>query len=398
MIPEIDSQIGIRVYSTDFPGTGGTIRNTPSDFDVSEVISKRAIMSLSSKGDYCVYKLKKRRIDTTHALDDVFRRTRIRLKSLGLKDALASTTQYVCAKRKDKPIDDLKTDKYELVYIGSTERPLSKREMVGNRFTIKIQDCSDTLKSFCEYDEILNFYGYQRFGSKRPVTHLIGKALVQQDFDHAVRLVLAFTSPYDSAENTEIRDKLQDPNNYAKYLDQVPSKMDIERIILKEMINHSNAYRALRALPISLRRFFVQSFQAFLFNVSLSDAYSAGEDLFEPKQGDICFDSKGVINKMFYHDSQKLAMPFVGYAYYKKTRFNSYILNTLKEQGVSPKSFFVTKMQEISSEGGFRQTRISCTNSHVQDDTVRFTLSRGSFATIVLREIIKPTDPILAGF
>ena len=41
---------------------------------------------------------------------------------------------------------------------------------------------------------ILNFYGYQRFGSKRPVTHLIGKAILQRDFKKAVELILSFTS------------------------------------------------------------------------------------------------------------------------------------------------------------------------------------------------------------
>ena len=398
MIPEIDSQIGIGVYSTNFVGTGGRIRNTPDDFEVSEVLSVKAIKMLGSKGDYSVYKLKKRRIDTTHALSDIFKRTHMRLKALGLKDALATTTQYVYTKRKGKPIEDFETDKYHLSYIGSIEKPISKREMVGNRFTIKIQDCSNVLESFCEHGKILNFYGYQRFGSKRPVTHLVGKSLVQQNFDRAVHLILSFTSQYDSAENTEIRDKLKDPNNYAKYFDQVPVQMDTERIVLKEMINHGNACRAIHAIPISLRRFFVQSFQAFLFNHSLSNAHIAGEELFEPKQGDICFDSTGKIDKMFYKDVQSLALPFVGYAYYKKTRFNPYILDVLKEQEVSPKDFFIKSMQEISSEGGFRQTRINCTNYNVQNDTVRFTLSRGSFATIILREIIKPMDPITAGF
>ena len=43
--------------------------------------------------------------------------------------------------------------------------------------------------SFIEHNHILNFYGYQRFGSKRPVTHLIGKAILQRDFDMAVDLI-----------------------------------------------------------------------------------------------------------------------------------------------------------------------------------------------------------------
>ena len=55
-------------------------------------------------------------------------------------------------------------------------------------------------------------------------------------------------------------------------------------------------------------------------------------------------------------------------------------------------------MQEISSEGGFRNSSIKCEDYMVEDDTVSFSLSRGSFATIILREIIKPENQLAAGF
>ena len=55
-------------------------------------------------------------------------------------------------------------------------------------------------------------------------------------------------------------------------------------------------------------------------------------------------------------------------------------------------------MQEVSNEGGFRQATIHCYDYSSHENTIEFSLSRGSFATIVLREIMKPTDPIEAGF
>ena len=55
-------------------------------------------------------------------------------------------------------------------------------------------------------------------------------------------------------------------------------------------------------------------------------------------------------------------------------------------------------MQEVSNEGGFRQAVISCSDYSSKDNIVEFTLSRGSFATILLREIMKPGDPLDAGF
>ena len=55
-------------------------------------------------------------------------------------------------------------------------------------------------------------------------------------------------------------------------------------------------------------------------------------------------------------------------------------------------------MQEISNEGGFRNASVKCDDYSIIDNVVSFSLSRGSFATIVLREIIKPENPLMSGF
>jgi len=398
VIPNLDSQIGITVYSTEFNGIGGTIRVDPKDFQVTEVISQRAQNSINDQEGYAVYKLKKKKIDTNHALSDVYRKKGIRLKSLGLKDASAITEQFVCSGNKGRVIENFSTDKYSLEKIGFVKKPLSKKDMISNHFKIKISDCSNGLSSFSGYDKILNFYGYQRFGSKRPVTHLIGKAILQRDFSKAVELILSFTSPYDSKENTEIREKLSDKENYEKYFDQVPHQMDIERIVLKEMIEHGDALRAIRSIQISLRRFYINAYQSFLFNQSLSSAFSDGENLFEAQPSDVCFDFHGIIGKYVKGLDQRLALPFVGYSYYKKTRFDYQISKILEQEEIAPKDFFIKEMQEVSSEGGFRQAAIHCSDYSSNEITVEFSLSRGSFATILLREIMKPKDPLLAGF
>jgi tRNA pseudouridine13 synthase len=383
VIPKIDSQIGISIYSTKFEGTGGKIRNTSDDFEVSEVISEKSLKLILEQSDYAVYKLKKKNIDTNHALSDIFRKKGLRLKALGLKDASASTEQFVCSNNKGRSIDDFISSKYSLKKIGYVKKPLSKKDMIGNHFKIKIADCKDTLSEFQEQDKILNFYGYQRFGSKRAVTHLIGKAILQRDFEKAVELILSFMSPFDSKENNEIREKLIDKSNFEKYC---------------EMIDSGDSQKSIRRVPLSLRRFYIQAYQSFLFNHTLSSAFLDGENLFESKEGDVCFDLKGIIGKYLKGADQLLAIPFVGYSYYKKTRFDYQISKILEYEEISPKDFFIKEMQEVSNEGGFRQAAMSCSNYSTEDNTLEFTLSRGSFATILLREIIKPQDPLNSGF
>ena len=398
MIPKIDSQIGITVYSTDFDGIGGQIRKDPEDFEVSEIISKKSLNAIKDQEGYAVFKLKKRKIDTNHALSDIFKKKGLRLKALGLKDATAITEQFVCSNNRAKSVESFTTERYSLQKIGHVVKPLSKKDMVGNHFKIKISDCETRLSEFVDYGKILNFYGYQRFGSKRPVTHLIGKTILQKDFKKAIDLIVSFTSSYDSKENTEIREKLVDKINYKQYFDTIPSQMDIERLVIHNMIEYDDEQKAIRAIPLSLRRFYVQAYQSYLFNHSLSLAFSNGENLFESQEGDVCYDQNGNIGKHVNGLDQSLALPFIGYSYYKKTRFDYYISKILESEEIAPKDFFIKEMQEVSNEGGFRQAAIQCSDYSNHGTTVEFSLSRGSFATIVLREIMKPHDPIIAGF
>jgi len=266
VIPKIDSEIGILAYTTNFPGCGGTIRKLKEDFVVSELITEKANSKICSDSGFAVYKLQKKGIDTTHALNEIFKKHGIRLKSLGLKDASAVTEQFVFTTYKTNQHSEINESKYSLKKVGFTDKVLSKKEMIGNHFRIKIDGASNELAKFNEFDKILNFYGYQRFGSRRPVTHRIGRSLIQKDLAGAVDLLLSFTSEYDKDENTKLRELMNDKSKYPEALQILPKGMDLEKIALKEMIEHDDPVKALRALPLSIRRFFVQAYQSYIFN------------------------------------------------------------------------------------------------------------------------------------
>ena len=398
MIPKIDSKIGITVFTTKFPGCGGKIKKQNEDFIVSELISEKAYSKICKDHGFAVYKLKKNGIDTTHALNEIFRKHGVRLKSLGLKDASAVTEQFVCTTNKTKRYVEINEPKYNIKKIGFTDKPLSKKEMIGNHFQIKIDGASKELAKFNEPDKILNFYGYQRFGSRRPVNHLIGKSLMQKDFASAVDLLLSYSSEYDKAENTKLRKIMSDKSRFPEAFKILPRSMDLERIALREMIEHDAPVRALRALPLQIRRFFVQSYQSYIFNKTLSMAFESGEQLFSPQINDVCYDKNGNLGKFENDPLQRLSIPFVGYSYYKKTRFHNYIEKIMRDEEITHKDFFSKEMQEISNEGGFRNSSVKCDDYNVKNNVISFSLSRGSFATIILREIIKPENPLISGF
>lgn len=399
MIPNLDKLIGISTYCTKSNGIGGRIKSSPEQFFVSEILRPRSLDKISSSGSYTVYKLKKQGIDTNHALSDIFTKYGLRLKALGLKDANATTVQYVCDMTTGRSTNTLVTNRYTLEKIGLLQKPLTKKDMIGNHFKIKIEDADFTkISGFSEQDKILNFFGYQRFGSRRPVSHLIGKAILQKNFEHAIDTLLSYTSEYDLPHNNRIREMLKDRSNYSKIFNEVPPQMDIERIVLDEMINHGNSLKALRAIPIQLRRFFVEAFQSFVFNQTVSMAYEFGENLLQPQSGDVCFDKDYNLGRFENDPEQRLTIPLVGYSYSKKNRFDNFISQILVDQQITPKDFFIKEMQEASEEGGFRQVTMRCNDFSIKEPYVEFTLSRGSYATILLREIMKPLDPIAAGF
>lgn len=399
MVPDLDKLIGIQTYSTKNQGSGGKIKSSPAKFFVSEILHDKVLSKISTTGNYSVYKLKKQGIDTNHALSDILTRYGLRLKALGLKDANANTEQYVCDITAGKITDRIIENRYSLEKIGMLQKPLTKKDMVGNRFKIEIENADFTkVLQFNEYDRILNFFGYQRFGSKRPVSHLIGKAILQKNFEYAIELLLSYTSEYDTPQNNSIREMLKDKSNYSKMLPEIPFQMDIERIVIEEMIKNNDALKALRALPITLRRFFVQAFQSYLLNKTISLAHEAGEDMLNSQQSDVCFDKLDNLGRYQNNPDQRLAIPLVGYSYTKKNRFDNYISKILVEEQMTSKDFFIKEMQETSEEGGFRQAIITCKDFTVKEPHVEFTLSRGSYATMILREIIKPANPITAGF
>jgi tRNA pseudouridine13 synthase len=108
--------------------------------------------------------------------------------------------------------------------------------------------------------------------------------------------------------------------------------------------------------------------------------------------------------RKFDPSSKALMVPavrMVGYTFQAgKGRFETLTGELMAQEGVLAKDFYIKEMQELSQQGGFRQAPIWCRDFSVRKDplTVSFKLPKGSYATVLLRELMKPEDPIKAGF
>jgi tRNA pseudouridine13 synthase len=411
--PQIDSRAGIDCYCTSFAGTGGSIKQESEGFRVSELVDESLDISRSydESHHYPLYVLEKQDIDSNHALFEIERELHMRFRVMGIKDAKAVTTQYAGMERVMRnPPAELKSRHTRLTLKGFTKHPLEKRFLVGNKFEIKIYNvCSSDLSSFVpQITKVGNFYGLQRFGSERLVTHLVGREIIKRNFIQAVELLLSYTTEFDTQMSREIRNRCADPRNYRQVLKTLPRGMDIERQVLSALVAGRNAIAALRAVPIMIRRLFVQAYQAYIFNRCLSRAVMRGEELLQPQTGDLCFEMEGPVTfgrivKYNPNSKTKLvpAIRMAGYTFQPgKGRFENITRAILQEEEVTPKDFYIKEMQELSHQGGFRQAPLWCTDFWYERDPLKvsFKLPKGSYATTLLREIIKPDDPIRSGF
>jgi tRNA pseudouridine13 synthase len=414
-VPKIDRLAGIQCYCTDFDGICGFIKQNNTSFRVSEIIDDSFLTDLSpvQNGTYKfpLYILDKRNIDSNHALFEIKRELGIRLKILGIKDSKAITKQYASSEQISNSRREAKTRHTLLVLKGFSRKPLRKAYLSGNEFAITVSNtkCSDISDFIPQIRNIANFYGLQRFGSKRLITHLVGREIVKRNFKKAIEVLLSYTTEYDSSRTREIREKCHDPKNYSQILKQLPKGMDIEYEVISALVNGREPVAALRSIPIVIRRLFVQAYQAYIFNNCLSTAILNGENISACKEGDLCFEMKGqlIFGKIRKYDSHAdLASDVVpavrlsGYTFQpNKGRFEVITRRLMQEETVTEKDFYIKEMEELSAPGGFRQSPLCCKDfSYMGSLTLYFKLPKGSYATTLLRELMKPEDPIKSGF
>ena len=133
-----------------------------------------------------------------------------------------------------------------------------------------------------------NFFGVQRFGIARPITHLVGKYILKNDFEKAVMTYIAHPIKGEDEESYEARKFLEETRDFEEALKLYPKKLVFERRIIEHLALHPNEWKeALLKLPKNLVRIFLHAYQSYLFNKILSRRIKKGLPLNEAVEGDI---------------------------------------------------------------------------------------------------------------
>jgi tRNA pseudouridine13 synthase len=385
----LDHMLGLQYFTTDTLGIGGRLRCYCEDFLVEELPKE---FPSCKEGDYVHFTLEKRNWETIAAVKSIAKSLGVssnRFGYAGNKDKRALTRQRV-AVWGVKP-DRLKEVRIEGIRISDlvvSDSRLHLGDLEGNRFRIVVRNPDLTIDRFDETlrgtreqinaNGVPNYYGYQRFGTIRPNTHLVGKKLVLGDVEGAVMSYLGSPCTTEKEDAEYARHYVDQTRDYPGALRLYPKRLGYERAMLDHLTkNHSDYVGAIRRLPKRLGRLLVQAYQSYLFNRILSTITETELE----------------IGNSF--------LPLIGFRTDVDDGPEREIVKTvLDREGVTPRDFYIRAIPELSSEGTIRRASVKVNphftvqekNNEERKVTFEFSLPAGSYATIVLREFMK-TDP-----
>jgi len=426
---QIEKKIGIEVYSTGTEGMGGVIRHKVEDFEVVEITNRKE----KEDGDYLIVELTKNDWDMHHAIRDLSRVLQISQKRFGFagtKDRRAVTKQKLSIfDLREGEIENINLGGITLKKIGYSNKAVYMGDLFGNRFNIIIRDIDHSIedtKSHIDstYKEIsekglANFFGVQRFGTNRPVTHIIGKEIVRGDFKSAAMTYIAMPFPAESPDALKARRYILETEDLKGGLKMMPFFLKYERAMLDYLVKNPDDYvGSFGVLQKNLKKMFVHAYQSYIFNKILSLRIKSGLPIDEATTGDIvCFKNevgfpnvrktqkvkpenlKG-INRLVKLKRAFVTAPVIGYEVdLSKGDQGEIERKVLDEVGNEQEDFRIPSFPEFGSKGLRREIAIPTKINYVLDEDeiflgktkakLNFELPKGSYATVVLREFIK---------
>lgn len=340
-----------------------------------------------------------------------FHLSKTRIGFAGLKDKRAITCQRISMYQPDVSIiEKFRSKRIDLRNFSWEKNKIEIGDLRGNAFTIIIRnidfDITETDKSLgvslkeIEQNGVANFFGEQRFGGIRNITHKIGKELVRGKFENAVMLYLTSPSEQEPEELKKVRMDLLENKNFLAAAHAFSENNRFESALCHHLHQFPNDFvGALSKLPKSLRYLFTHAYQSHLFNEIIAERLKRGMglgtidgDQFEGGNPDVS-------------NSSIPTIPLFGY----ETKFSEGLAGQIEKEvlgkeGVSLTQFQIPKMPELSSKGSRKKIVLhpqKMTVLKIEPDEINenktkvglyFELEKGSYATTVLNEIIKNND------
>lgn len=371
--------IGAQGYLTKGPHIDAEVRREKEDFLVYEcpmifpgrqtcaLIEKRGISTTAAV----------RRIATALDLPDK------RITYAGLKDAKAITRQWISVGVPESKLSGM--DLGNVKVLETKQGCVRFGQLEGNRFIIRLR-CDEShidqiKETFAELEKrgVPNFFGWQRFGSRRPNTHLVGWAAAARDYQKAIDLYLGNPYPKESPALITAR-TLYDEGKLKESLAAFPRKFLYERNMIRALIKNKTACQTYKTLPPKMQMLMIGAADAEVFNKIISWRLP---DIDKLRVGDIARTTHRVFT---VKEPEKYTDDLLNFKISPTAAFGScrYAEN---EQGDLEK-----KLAEGLPLGFRREMRFKVQDINVRLDegvVVEFKIPKGCYATAVVRELIK---------
>ena len=452
----VERAVGMEWYVSDADGCGGRLRASPGDFRVVEREAVDTVPLDADRGSYPHLVVRAtlhdwETNDFAARLSGALGMSRERVSWAGTKDKRAHTTQLVSLDGVD-PGALPAIDGAELTPVGRAGRPVLFGDLAGNEFRVVVRDPESpagvdavrrALTAFADGGDpaaipagdtpgddapesgettvaVPNYFGHQRFGARRPVTHEVGLAAVRGDWTGAVLRYVGNPSEREPERTQAARRYVEETHDWQGALDRLPDALGHERAMCSALVGVDDPgpaeFRdALTAVPSNLQRLFVHAAQSYAFNRILSERLDRGLPLNRPVEGDVvCFrdaDAPGDLPRPDTDRTQRVTADRVDTVRRHCERGRAFVTAplvgtethlgagepgaieraVLDDLGLAPADFDLPGAFEST---GDRRALLVRTDLTVERDplTLSFALPPGSYATVLLREFLK-VDP-----
>lgn len=411
-------------YGSRTPGVPGRLKSTAEAFRVTE-ISNYPLPD--PEGPFTVLRVVSQDWEQHELGAAIARRLRLPRNSLewaGTKDRRAVAERLV-SYRGPPPSEPLDLPRVEVVESYRARDGLVLGHHYGNSFDLRVDGLTrrptEAVSAYRAVETELrlvggfpNFFGPQRFGEVRPITHEVGRWVVRGDLARAVDVYLV-DRPSGGTEGVGdvARQQYAQHRDAGRALREFPHEYRFERTLLEHLARGHPPERAFRALSRDLRLLFVHAFQAYVFNVWLSRRAEAGLSLAAPTGGDrilrlgrdgtvrshdaipVADDNLPECTDLVGRGRALVAGPLVGYETRTAPGRPDEILGQLLDElEVTPEMFRVAAAPEVASRGAWRPVVVPLPPLDISTDgedgvRFRFALPKGAYATVFLREFLK---------
>lgn len=411
----LEQELGMRYYASDTPGIGGKLRSKAEDFQVEEIP-----VEIGDTGPYLICRLVKKDWELQHAVKELAKRLGISHRRVGwggTKDRHAITSQLISLYQvTPEQVAGVRLKDISLEVLGRSQFPLSLGSLKGNRFDITIRELSgeDTVNQVTSVTGTVssglpNYYGIQRFGVIRPLTHRVGELILKKDYEGAVMTYIGQSFPEEPLENQTARTLFYESRDAREALRNLPVSMSYERSMLHHLVNNPGDFPgALKVLPPKLLSMFVSAFQSWLFNSALSVRFDQGTGIDEPVPGDLLIfengredhvtvQNRGVASQHIKRGRCIIAIFMPGSKAVTTGHSGSAIEHLLEDKDITAEHFESAQyFVHTRFNGALRpislMTQVDAKPA-IDAVQLRFSLPPGHYATTVCREYMK-TDPL----